>query len=246
MIKLELSMARKLLSDPDRRFELRIPAFSVSGGEKVAIVGQTGSGKTTAMDILALASPVDLCAQFTLDLGGKQIDLRPMARNRRKAAALRAAHFGYVMQKSPLFPFLSVLENIALQQRISAKANLVFVGELLDRLGIASIASALPGEISQGQKQRTAIARALCHRPSIILCDEPTGALDPDTAWDCLEAIDWAARQSRAALIMITHDWALAERAGYDFCRLKTSRPDPTQLIGELEPRQKQQGRRRS
>ena len=226
MIELVMSLAHKSLKDPDRNFELSIPAFSVRGGERVAIVGTTGSGKTTAMDMLAMTSEADACQTYSLTAGAVVFDLLAAARNARKRAQIRARYFGYVMQRSPLFPFLTVLENITLQQRISAVRSESFILDLMERLGIATIANAYPFQISEGQKQRTAIARSLSHKPSIILCDEPTGALDPITARSCIEAIDWAAEQSGGAVIMITHDWDLARSAGFDFCKLESHQRD--------------------
>ena len=169
-----------------------------------------------------MASQPSQCEQFLLTVNGQSHDLGRIARNRRTSARLRAQHFGYVMQKSPLFPFLSVRENVLLQQRISKKRDAALVDQLFDKLGISMIAEAFPDEISVGQKQRTAIARSLAHRPSIILCDEPTGALDPKTARQCLETILWAASETGALLIMITHDWDLAEAYGFDFHEIQT------------------------
>ena len=222
MIALTVRNIRKSLKDPDRAFDLHIPAFMAKGGEKIAVVGTTGSGKTTAMDILAMASQPSVCEQFELSVDGKTHDLNAASKNRRKSARLRASYFGYVMQKSPLFPFLSVRENTLLQQRISTRPDAAFVDQLFKRLGIGMIADAMSDEISVGQKQRTAIARSLAHRPSIILCDEPTGALDPRTARDCIETIIWAAERTGAILIMITHDWDLAKAYGFDFYEIKT------------------------
>ncbi len=223
MIELDVRGMRKELRDTDRAFELSIPAFQARGGEKIAVVGTTGSGKTTAMDIFAMASRPTSCDRFHLRVGDTVHDLGVVSGSRRRSARLRASHFGYVMQKSPLFPFLSVRENVLLQQRISKRPDAPFVLQLLERLGITMIADALPAEISVGQKQRAAIARSLSHHPSIILCDEPTGALDPKTARDCIETIIWAAENSGAVLVMITHDWELAEAFGFEFYEISTS-----------------------
>ena len=180
MIALTVRNIRKSLKDPDRAFDLHIPTFKAKGREKIAVVGTTGSGKTTAMDILAMASQPSVCEQFELSVDGKTHDLNAASKNRRKSTRLRARYFGYVMQKSPLFPFLSVRENALLQQRISTRPDAAFVDQLFKRLGIGMIADAMPDEISVGQKQRTAIARSLAHRPSIILCDEPREPSTPE------------------------------------------------------------------
>ncbi|PLW78196.1 ABC transporter ATP-binding protein [Cohaesibacter celericrescens] len=237
MIRLDVSQIHKNLKDPDRCFDLNIPCFEVKSGEKVAIIGATGSGKTTAMDILAMASQPDKCERFALAVGDKSYDLKQIATKPQKCARIRASFFGYVMQRSPLFPFLSVRENVTLQQLVAKRPDPAFIDVLLDRLGLTMIAGAFPSEISQGQKQRTAIARSLSHRPSVILCDEPTGALDPKTARQCLETIDWAAVQTGAALIMITHDWELAKACGFEFCSIQTCSLGKSHMAGELERR---------
>lgn len=222
MIALDCIGLEKTLRDTERLFGLNIPAFHVRGGDRVAIVGETGSGKTTAMDILAMASVADKCQKFELKIGNVAYDLHTIAGTGRGIADLRARYFGYVTQKSPLFPFLSALENVELQQAISKSKDRRFAIRLMELLGIDSVRNAMPHELSFGQRQRTAIARALCHRPRLILCDEPTGALDPVTAQRCIKVIDWAATQSDAAVIMITHDWTLAQENGFHFHTIKS------------------------
>lgn len=239
MIALDCIGLEKTLRDAERLFGLNIPAFRVKGGDRVAIVGETGSGKTTAMDILAMASVADKCHKFELTIGSATYDLHRIAASGHGIADVRARYFGYVTQKSPLFPFLSAMENIELQQAISKSKDQKYAVQLMELLGLASVKNAMPHELSFGQRQRTAIARALCHRPRLILCDEPTGALDPVTAQRCIKVIDWAAAQSDAAVIMITHDWTLAQENGFHFHTIQSHQQSSKSLISVLTDRAK-------
>ncbi|PRX10061.1 UNVERIFIED_ORG: putative ABC transport system ATP-binding protein [Martelella mediterranea] len=213
---LECRGMTKRLADGERRFSLTLPQLRVESGLPVAIIGETGSGKTTLMDILALASKPDKVDRFRLDATGARIDLTSATKVKDRLHDLRARHFGYMTQKSPLFPFLTALENITLQQEISRVSDLAYVHALMERLGIDNLAASRPSEMSVGQRQRTAIARALAHRPSVILCDEPTAALDPPSAENAILTIRQAAEETNAVLIMITHDWSLAEKCGFE------------------------------
>lgn len=222
MVVLECAGMEKRLTDREREFRLTVPEFSVNENERKAIVGSTGSGKTTVMDILAMVTEADRCEYFRLRYGNETVDLARAIRRKRVLTGLRAACFGYIMQKSPLFPFLTVAENIAVQQQISKRRDRRYADTLMGMLGIEMLSDALPAELSVGQRQRAAIARSLSHRPSVILCDEPTGALDPVTAKQAMETLLWAGEQSGAAIVMISHDWSLARQFGFSFYVMQT------------------------
>lgn len=236
MVLIECAGIEKTLTDRERIFQLRVPYFSAASGERKAIVGSTGSGKTTVMDMLAMVSRPDRCRRFSLKDGETLIDLQQVSAHRPKLSRLRAGRFGYVMQKSPLFPFLSVLENIELQQKVSGCADRRYIDTLMTMLGIEKLVDAMPSELSVGQRQRVAIARSLSHRPAVILGDEPTGALDPVTARLAMKAILWAAAQTGACVVVVTHDWKLASEFGFSFYVMQTDQKDGTSTVNSLRP----------
>ncbi|MBB3772927.1 putative ABC transport system ATP-binding protein [Angulomicrobium tetraedrale] len=203
---------QRVLKDGQRRFRLDIPAFELRPGDRKVIFGRTGSGKTTAMDILALACPPDTAARFELRMGGRSTDL---ARGKRDHAPLRAKLFGYVLQSSPLFPFLTFEENASLGQRLAGRRDSGVIADLCQRLGLDAAPRTRVSDLSIGQRQRLAVVRAIAHRPSFILCDEPTASLDPDTARILLRTVLDVADELGAALLIISHDRDLTR--GHDF-----------------------------
>lgn len=236
MVAIHIEALKKTLTDNEREFRLAVPFFSVASGDRKAIVGSTGSGKTTVMDILAMISAPDECCRFELSDGAEPIDLRGMTGKPSQLARLRAACFGYITQQSPLFPFLTVAENIALQQKVSKRPDRSYTEKIAGMLGIDTLLNARPAELSAGQRQRTAIARSLSHRPAILLCDEPTGALDPVTARQAISTILWAAEQTGAVVVMITHDWTLASEFGFEFHVMETQRNGEQAAVNVLTP----------
>ncbi len=208
---------RKVLRDGERSFELAVPYFSVGPGERVAIVGASGSGKTTALDMIALASPPDTVDRFEVSIGGQIQNLASMDRlaQDRQISALRARHFGYILQTHALFPFLTIRENIEISLDLAGIADRSHVGDLLKWLGLEIPLRARPSTLSVGQKQRVAIARALAHQPEILIADEPTSALDPETADRALALCTAYQKHFHGAVILVTHDRKLAERHGF-------------------------------
>jgi ABC-type lipoprotein export system ATPase subunit len=171
-------------------------------GEACALLGPSGSGKTTLLSILGcLLTPTAgrLCV-----LDGPVPWGAPRGLTR-----LRRETIGFVFQQANLLPFLSVADNVRVVGRNSGVRGRDLesrVGELLDRLGIGSVASKRPAEVSTGQRQRAAIARALVHRPAVILADEPTAALDWDAGYAAVKLLADHARSSGAGLLVVTHD----------------------------------------
>ena len=181
-------------------------SFTVDAGSSVAVVGPSGCGKSTLLGVLGgLALPT----AGTIRIGGEEISALP----ERRRAEFRRAHVGFVYQADNLLPFLTVVENIALQLALDAQAadpgrSL----ELLDRLGLAEEAHRLPDHLSGGQRQRAAVARAVVHRPEVILADEPTGALDAANAAGVIDLLLEVQRDIGATLVMVTHDEGAAGR----------------------------------
>jgi putative ABC transport system ATP-binding protein len=181
--------------------------IDIQPGDAVAIVGPSGSGKTSLLHVLAGILRADGGEIF---LAGQRIDQL----NEKKRSELRRSEFGFVFQSGMLVAELTAEENVALPMLLSGagRKEAVSAGrQWLTRLGLAGKEGRRPGELSGGEAQRVAIARALTHRPKVIFADEPTGALDTRTGRDTMEALLGAAAESRAAVIVVTHDRELAE-----------------------------------
>jgi putative ABC transport system ATP-binding protein len=183
--------------------------ITVEAGDVVAIVGPSGSGKSSLLHVLSGVLPADGGEVF---LGGK-----PIAQlGETERSKLRRTSFGFVFQSGMLVAELSAEENAALPLLLAGAPRAEAVGaarEWLARLGLAGMGDRRPGELSGGQAQRVAIARALAHRPQVIFADEPTGALDTRTGQEMISALLEAAEVTRAAVIVVTHDQAIAARA---------------------------------
>ncbi|WP_437923227.1 ABC transporter ATP-binding protein [Sorangium sp. So ce291] len=177
--------------------------FEVRRGESVAIIGPSGCGKSSLLNILGC---LDRPTEGTYRLGG-----RNMAElDDDELAALRNRHIGFVFQSFNLLPRMTAAENVELPLLYGAvKDSRALAESALERVGLAARAKHLPSELSGGQRQRVAIARAIVTRPSMLLCDEPTGALDSRTGRDVLELL-LSLNRDGTTLVMVTHDLAVA------------------------------------
>jgi putative ABC transport system ATP-binding protein len=188
---------------------LDCPYLEVKAGGSIAVMGQSGCGKSTLLGLMAgLAQPVG----GSISIGGTQIS----ALSEKQRIEFRRRNFGMVYQADNLLPFLSIEENVALQLGISqpknASLNMVYLLTLLQRLGLSGLGKRLPDQLSGGQRQRAAVARAVIHRPKVVLADEPTGALDPLNAKNVIELLIQIHREIGATLVVVTHDPAIAAR----------------------------------
>jgi ABC-type lipoprotein export system ATPase subunit len=184
--------------------------LDVGAGEAVAVVGPSGSGKST---LLHLAGGLDVPDEGTVWVDGRdvaELSLRDRARMRRHDV-------GFVFQFFHLVPSLSVAENVELPLLLDRRPNRRDrgrrVADLLDRVGIAGRADHLPAELSGGEMQRAAIARALVAGPRLVLADEPTGNLDSATGGIVLDLLYGLVGEDGTALVMVTHDEGAASRA---------------------------------
>jgi ABC-type lipoprotein export system ATPase subunit len=214
-------------------FELRVPELELQRGEVLVVAGPSGSGKSTLLDLLALALRPDEAVRFRLDSANvvalwEKGDLDGLAH-------VRAQSCGYVLQTGGLLPFLTVRENIALPQRIAGREDAMFVATLAERLEIADQLGKRPAQLSMGQRQRAAIARALAHRPRVVLADEPTAAIHPSLAEEIVELLVAAAREAGAALVMATHDRGLVERFALPRLACTTER-DGSHTVSTFRP----------
>lgn len=177
--------------------------LEVGAGESVAIMGPSGSGKTTLLHCIAgLHVPDD---------GEIVVNGRAMSHlSDRQRGDLRLDHIGVVFQFGELLAELSVRENVELPLRLRGANDRGVVEDVLARLGLDDRATSWPGELSGGEVQRVAIARAIVGRPSLLLADEPTGALDEDLSHLVTEMLREAAEHLGAALVVATHDSSVA------------------------------------
>jgi putative ABC transport system ATP-binding protein len=184
-------------------------SISVADGEVVAVMGPSGSGKSTLLHCL---SGIIRPRGGTVTFRGERIDrLREQARTR-----LRRDRFGFVFQSGQLVAELTGRENVALPMLLRGERNATAderAAAWLDRLGVTEAADRRPGQMSVGQAQRVAVARALVHGPEVLFADEPTGALDSLGAEQVIELIVEAAKQEGTAVLLVTHDPKVAAYA---------------------------------
>jgi putative ABC transport system ATP-binding protein len=181
-------------------------SFEVARGEVVAILGESGVGKSTLLNALA---GLDAPSAGRVALDGRALQgLADTA-----LAHWRRAHVGFVFQAFHVLPHLTVAQNIALPLLLLGRPDAARVGDMLAAVGLAGFDERLPRTLSGGQLQRVAIARALVHRPPLVLADEPTGNLDPDTAERVIELLATQVRAQGAACVLVTHSRAAAAHA---------------------------------
>jgi putative ABC transport system ATP-binding protein len=181
--------------------------LDIASGEYVGVMGPSGSGKTTLMDIIGcLSRPSDGSYEFD----GRRVD----AIDDVGLAALRGERIGFVFQTFNLLPRLTAVENVELPllyRRVPRRQRRERATALLERVGLAGRAQHRPNELSGGERQRVAIARALVNRPSVILADEPTGALDSATGNTIMELIESLNAEGQT-VIVVTHDPRVGDR----------------------------------
>jgi ABC-type lipoprotein export system ATPase subunit len=173
--------------------------------DSLALLGRSGSGKTTLLHVLGgLVVP----SGGTVEWHGKPLaSLDEAARG-----AVRARGIAYVFQGGNLLPTFSAIENVAFALRVAGRAPSERPAELLEMVGLSSKADHLPAELSGGEMQRVALARALAQQPELLLCDEPTGHLDSDTAGRVLDLVEALRAEFHFALAIATHDADVAAR----------------------------------
>lgn len=186
---------------------LRGVSFRMATGESVAIQGVSGSGKSTLLSLLA---GLDRPTSGEITLGGERLDLLP----EKELARIRREKIGFVFQSFHLVPSLTVLENVLLPAAFRSGVFSEDRGRaLLERVGLADRAGHFPDQLSGGEKQRAALARALVNEPPLIFADEPTGNLDSKNGRAVLDLLEEHTRAAGRALLLVTHDDAVAARA---------------------------------
>ena len=179
-------------------------SFEISKGEFVVIVGPSGAGKTTVLNILG---GMDTATKGTVLVDGKNIT----DYNSRQLTAYRRDDIGFVFQFYNLVPNLTSLENVELAMQICK--NPLDAGEVLREVGLEERMGNFPAQLSGGEQQRVSIARALAKNPKLLLCDEPTGALDYNTSKEILKLIETVNQKYGNTVVMVTHNDAIKDMA---------------------------------
>ncbi|MCX4729788.1 ABC transporter ATP-binding protein [Streptomyces sp. NBC_01363] len=187
-------------------------SFSIHPGEVVAVMGPSGSGKSTLLHCLAGIVTPD---QGTITYAGRELSAMSDA----ERSALRRAEFGFVFQFGQLVPELTCVENVALPLRLAGakrKEAERTARHWMERLEVDNVTAKRPGEVSGGQGQRVAVARALAASPKVIFADEPTGALDSLNGERVMELLTEAARSTNVAVVLVTHEARVAAYSDRD------------------------------
>nr|WP_294530391.1 ABC transporter ATP-binding protein [uncultured Blautia sp.] len=202
---LEIHGLKKSFGDGESRTEvLRGIDFAVEKGEICVLLGPSGSGKSTLLNIIGGIDDAD--EGYISIEGEKTADM-----NEKTLTKYRRKHLGYVFQMYNLIPNLNVKENVEVGAYLSDKA--LDIDDLLKTLGLYEHRHKLPNQLSGGQQQRTAIGRAIVKNPDILLCDEPTGALDYNTSKEILKLIQEVNQKYGNTVIMVTHNDAIKNMA---------------------------------
>ena len=200
------SLYRFFHAGDEETLALRGVSLAVQTGELVAVVGPSGSGKST---LLACMAGLDEPDGGTVLVAGERLSRRPEP----ERAALRARRIGLLFQSGNLLDHLTVLQNVALAQRVAGRPDRDRVAALLDALGLAGRAGARPAELSGGETARAGLAVALANDPSLVLADEPTGELDAGNEARVLDLLE-ARAAAGGAVVVATHSPAVAMAAG--------------------------------
>ncbi len=179
-----------------------VPKFALEEKQQLALRGESGSGKTTFLNLIAGILKPD---SGLIKMSGREIsDLSESARDR-----FRAEHIGYIFQTFNLLQGYTALENVLVGMKFGSGVDREFAVSLLKRVGLQDKMNHLPRQLSTGQQQRVAVARALANRPKLVLADEPTGNLDARNSREVLSLIQETCRENNAALLLVSHDQAV-------------------------------------
>jgi len=199
-----ISLENIFFTYPDSDFKLIIKHLEFGKGSKTAIIGTSGYGKTTMLNLIA---GINLPVEGQVIIAGNTVNLL----NDKQRRDFRIQNIGFIFQDFKLIPYLNIIDNILLPFRINSiikieKDTIQRVRDLTKELGIGNKLKKYPSKLSQGEKQRVAICRALLNRPSIILADEPTGNLDPKNKEKIMDILFSAVNKFNSTLIAVTHD----------------------------------------
>jgi putative ABC transport system ATP-binding protein len=199
---------------------LSISRLDIPRRAKLAFIGESGSGKSTLLELLAMILEPDASGEFSFrpvaDAPAHDLEAIWSAADADRLSDLRSRYVGYVLQYGGLLPYLTVRENIELPRKLLELPGAGTADRLAAKLGIVQQLERLPAALSVGQRQRTAIARALAHEPPIVIADEPTAAVDPLNAERIVRMLADLTDELGVTLILSTHAHHLIEKAGFE------------------------------
>jgi ABC-type lipoprotein export system ATPase subunit len=208
---LEIQQLKKIYRTPEGETltVLDVPKFVLEAKQQLALRGASGSGKTTFLNCIAGILRPDA---GSVRLNGK--DIAAVSEGQRDS--IRAKNIGYIFQTFNLLQGYTCLENVLLGMSFGPGANRAHAREMLERVGLGDRLEYRPGQLSVGQQQRVAVARALANQPKLVLADEPTGNLDPKNARAAIQLVREICEENGAALLLVSHDPAALEQ--FDDC----------------------------
>ena len=205
LLKIQQLIKRYTAPGGEAHTVLDVPEFTLDAGQHVALRGASGTGKTTFLNCIAGILRPD---QGDIELAGQNIAVASEGQRDQ----LRARHIGYIFQTFNLLEGYTCLENVLLGMSFSGQAKIQAAAAILKRVGLSDRMDYRPSELSVGQQQRVAVARALANRPQLVLADEPTGNLDPQNAREALQLIREVCKENQAALLLVSHDQAVLDQ----------------------------------
>lgn len=209
---LEISELEKAFRSPDgeRHPVVAVPAFELEARQQLALSGESGSGKTTFLNLIAGIIPSD---SGSIRIGEREMT----AMSESDRDRLRGAEMGYIFQTFNLLQGFTCLENVILGMSFGGAVDRNRAKQLLERVGLADRMRHYPRQLSTGQQQRVAVARALASRPRLVLADEPTGNLDSQNAREVLSLVRETCEETGAALLLVSHDRDILQ--DFELCR---------------------------
>ncbi|WP_333849809.1 ABC transporter ATP-binding protein [Leclercia sp.] len=207
----DLCVVRGQGSNPHRVF---LPQLRLRPGQVMAVTGESGCGKSTLLETIGLLLQPRKIGRFVLSEGARQFDIAALLTGGRQneLAAIRARQLGFVLQNGGLLPYLNVKDNILLPCRLlGLTADNAMLERIIDALKLTPLLAKYPTQLSFGERQRTAFARAIVHRPALVLADEPTAALDPHNAQKLFSLFIELVRQEGMMALVVCHDWPLVQ-----------------------------------
>lgn len=205
LLKIQQLIKRYTVPGGEAHTILDVPEFTLDAGQQVALHGASGTGKTTFLNCIAGILRPD---QGDIELAGQNIAVASEGQRDQ----LRARHIGYIFQTFNLLQGYTCMENVLLGMSFSGQAKTQAAAAILKRVGLSNRMDYRPSELSVGQQQRVAVARALANRPQLVLADEPTGNLDPQNAREALQLIREVCEEKQAALLLVSHDQAVLDQ----------------------------------
>ncbi len=189
-------------------FRVQLPELALDAGQVVAVTGVSGCGKSTLLETLGLLLRPDQAQVFTLGQEAKDIQALYASGRESELAHWRARNLGFVLQNGGLLPYLSVWENMVLPRRLlGLPVQADHLDAAISALKLERLLGLYPAALSIGERQRVAFSRAIAHAPGLVLADEPTAALDPETARNVFQLFFSLAKELQLAVLLVSHDW---------------------------------------